>query len=289
MIFEHKPVLLKEAVEYLSIKDGLRYIDATAGGGGHTWEIIKRGGKVLAIDQDPDAAAFLQEKFAKEKNVTVCQANFSQLEFEANKNGFEKVAGILFDLGLSSYQIEASGRGFSFRREEKLDMRMDKKRNLTAGEIVNTWTRDELYEIFSAFGEQHDSYRIIDFILKERQEKQIETGSELAKIIEKAVGKGGLSHPATKVFQALRIAVNDELGSLKKGLPQALKLLEKNGRIVVISFHSLEDRIIKRTFIDYETKQFGKIITKKPVMSQVEELEKNVRARSAKMRVFEKN
>lgn len=289
MIFEHKPVLLKEAVDYLSVQNGRKYIDATAGGGGHTQEIIKRGGQVLAIDQDHDAVAFLKSKFANEKKIVVVQANFSDLKQAANENGFDKVWGILFDLGLSSYQIEQSGRGFSFRREEKLDMRMDENRKLTAGEIVNNWSRDELYEVFSSFGEQHDSYRIIDNIMRTREEKTIETASELAKVIEKAVGKGGLSHPATKVFQALRIAVNDELGSIRSAIPQAYNLLDKNGRIVVISFHSLEDRIIKRSFIDFETKGMGKVITKKPIIAQDAELEKNIRARSAKMRVFEKN
>lgn len=289
MDFKHISVLLQEAIDALSVKPGGLYIDATAGGGGHTQEIVKRGGKVLALDQDPDAVKVLQEKFGQEKNVTVATGNFGNLSEIAKTNGFEKVDGILFDLGLSSYQIDSSGRGFSFRKDETLDMRMNKSGNLTAKEIVNTWSDSALYDLFSKIGEEHFAQKIADKILEARAEKEIETGLELSKIVEKAVPvRGGPIHPATRIFQALRIAVNDELGNLKKGIDQAFDLLNVNGRMSVISFHSLEDRIVKLAFVGFERKHAVLILTKKPITPGILEVENNRRSRSAKLRIIEK-
>jgi 16S rRNA (cytosine1402-N4)-methyltransferase len=289
MDFKHISVLLQEAVDGLIVKPEGLYIDATAGGGGHTEEIVKRGGRVLALDQDPDAIEVLKNRFEKEEKVLVAQGNFGNLVEIAKKNGFEKVDGVLFDLGLSSYQIDSSGRGFSFRKEEILDMRMNKTSDLTAKEIVNSWSGSALYDLFSKIGEEHFAQKIVDKILEARSEKEIETGIELSKIVEKAVPvRGGPIHPATRVFQALRIAVNDELENLKKGIEEAFTLLNPKGRMSVISFHSLEDRIVKLAFLGFERKQLATIPAKKPITPSILEVEGNRRSRSAKLRIIEK-
>lgn len=289
MDFKHVSVLLQEAIDGLQVKPGGHYIDATAGGGGHTQEIVKRGGIVLALDQDPDAIQALTEKFDQNEKVTVVLGNFGELSSIARENKFEKIDGILFDLGLSSYQIDSSGRGFSFRKDEVLDMRMNKTSALTAKEIVNTWTGDSLYDLFSKIGEEHFAQKIADKIVEARAEKEIGTGLELSKIVEKAVPvRGGPIHPATRVFQALRIAVNDELGQLRKGIEQGFELLDSNGRMSVISFHSLEDRIVKLAFLQFERNQTGRVLTKKPITPGILEVENNRRSRSAKLRILEK-
>jgi len=289
MDFKHVSVLLQEAVDALAVKPGGHYIDATAGGGGHTQEIVKRGGIVLAIDQDPDAIEVLKEKFKDNEKVTAAQGNFGDLGEIASAHGFENVDGVLFDLGLSSYQIDSSGRGFSFRKEEILDMRMNKTGMLTAKEIVNTWSESELYDLFTRIGEEHFAQKIVDKILEARAGKEIETGLELSKIVEKAVPvRGGPIHPATRIFQALRIAVNDELSQLKKGLVEAFSLLGPKGRMSVISFHSLEDRIVKLAFVGFERGQLATILTKKPITPGIAEVETNRRSRSAKLRIIEK-
>lgn len=289
MDFKHVSVLLQEAVDALAVKPGGHYIDATAGGGGHAQEIVKRGGIVLALDQDPDAVEVLQEKFLDSEKITVAQGNFGDLGEIARANGFEKVDGVLFDLGLSSYQIDSSGRGFSFRKEEILDMRMNKTGMLTAKEIVNTWSGSELYDLFTRIGEEHFAQKIVDKILEAREGKEIETGLELSKIVEKAVPvRGGPIHPATRIFQALRIAVNDELSQLKRGIDEAFSLLAPQGRMSVISFHSLEDRIVKLAFVGFERKHLATVLTKKPITPGIAEVEANRRSRSAKLRILEK-
>jgi len=268
----HKPVLLKEVIKVLNIRKGKKYIDATFGGGGHTKEILERGGVVLGIDWDPET---IEKQITKNKELILEKGNFKNLRQIAKRRGFEKVAGILFDLRLSSWQIEKSGRGFSYLRDEPLDMRMDPNQKLTAVDIINTSSKEELDEIFTRFGEEINSGAIANAIVSARP---IKTTRELAELIGKDVGK------LARTFQALRIIVNDELDNLKTALLQAIELLEKEGRLVIISFHSLEDRIVKFALKDSNLK----IVTKRPIRSSREEIKANVRARSARMRAAER-
>jgi len=296
MKFEHKPVLLKEVIDFLNIRKGRKYIDATLGGGGYSFEIVKRGGVVLGIDQDKDAIEAVQSRIQNsefrvelEQNLILSHGNFRDVKNIAHLNNFEKVSGIVFDLGLSSYQIEQSGRGFSFLRDEPLDMRMNvSKAQLTASEIINKWSTDELYELFSKMGEERFSRTISNNIIRARRIKPIKTSSELARLVVESVHDKRKMHPATKVFQALRIGVNEELVNLRMGIKEGFEILEKEGRMVVVSFHSLEDRIAKNNFRDFEREGSGKIITKKPILAKDEETSQNPRSRSAKMRVIEK-
>lgn len=286
MEFKHESVLLEEAIENLKIKPGGRYIDATAGGGGHTAQILKRGGNVLAIDQDKDAVDFIKTKFGNK--IIIELSNFAHLKKLAHKNNFLPVDGILFDLGLSSHQIEQSKRGFSFSRDEALDMRMGSEMELTAQDVVNNWSREELINILQKYGEEHRAVAIVDAIVGRRKEQEIRTTKELSTLIGQTVQRVGEIHPATRAFQAIRIAVNNELSSLREALAEAIEVLGKDGRIVVISFHSLEDRIVKQTFIKWERVGAGRLINKKPIVATYEELTRNRRARSAKLRIFEK-
>lgn len=283
----HKSVLLQEILDFLDVTPGQKYIDATLGGGGHTREILKRGGIVLGIDQDQDAIDFVNQELIS-KNLTLVKANFNNLQTIAKDNGFEKVAGILMDLGVSSHQLDSVERGFSFMHNASLDMRMDKDLSIGAKELVNGLTRKELEELFKKYGEDPNAWRIAKAIDDKRKEKSIVTTGELASLIERTVGRRGKIHPATKVFQAIRMAVNDEIYSLEQVLPQAIELLQRNGRLVVISFHSLEDRIVKQQFLDFKEKGWGEIITDKPIVPSLEEESENPRSRSAKLRVFKK-
>ncbi|MDP2860445.1 MAG: 16S rRNA (cytosine(1402)-N(4))-methyltransferase RsmH, partial [bacterium] len=288
----HKPVFLKEAIDFLAIKPGKKYIDATLGGGGHTLEILKRGGEVLGIDCDEEAISYVKEELKREKNGFYCpktiltKSNFSGIEETAKSFGFEKVAGIIFDLGVSGYQLETPGRGFSFLKDEDLDMRMDKDLSVTAKDLINGLSKGELYELFQKLGEERHFRPIVRAVIGARRLTPIKTGKELARIVERAVGRRGKINPATRVFQALRIAVNDELNNLRLALPQALRLLDKDGRLVVIAFHSLEDRIVKNFFKEKECDL--KILTKKVVRPTVEEITTNPRSRSARLRAAEK-
>lgn len=287
--FKHIPVLLTETIEGLQVKEGDSYIDATIGGGGHTKEIVEQGGKVLGIDQDEDALEHVRKDFDGKESVTLAQGNFRNIKQIAEENGFEKVDGILFDLGVSSYQLDEAGRGFSFRWSEPLDMRMAKDTGLTAYDIVNRWSEEQLKDIFEKYGEEEGAGKIAAQIVEARSEKKIETTEELVHIVKRARVYTGEIHPATRVFMALRIVVNDELESIREGLDGAVELLRENGRLCVISFHSLEDRIIKREFQGFEGGGLGRVITKRPITASEEELEKNRRARSAKLRIFEKS
>lgn len=289
--FLHIPVLLNEAVEALQVSLGKKYIDATVGGGGHSLEIIKRGGIVLGIDRDNEALEFVNRSLESEvrsQKLKVCKGNFSDIKQIAKENGFEKVDGVLFDLGVSSHQLDSAGRGFSIRHEERLDMRMDKTQSLSAYEVVNSYPREDLVRIFYTYGEEHNAEQIARAIVENRKKKEIVTTKELSSIIEGISHKSEAIHPATRVFQAIRIEVNGELDALKKGINDGLNLLNANGRMVVISFHSLEDRVTKQTFERFKTDKKGIIITKKPIIATFQELSKNKRARSAKMRVFSK-
>jgi len=290
----HIPALLNETVKALDIKPKHKYIDATLGGGGHSVEIVKKGGILLGIDQDPEAVSYASERL---KNAQACpdllppklvQSNFAEIDKVAKEFGFEKVAGILFDLGVSSHQLETSNRGFSFNQEGPLDMRMNPNLSVTAKDLVNGLNEGELAELFWKLGEEKFSRRFAKAICQARLNKPIETCNDLSQIILQEVsprGRFARIHPATRVFQALRIAVNDELNSLKIALPKAVELLGSQGRIVVLSFHSLEDGIVKRFFIDQKEKGILKIISKSPITPTKEEVRLNPRARSAKLRV----
>jgi len=296
----HKPVLLKEAIEFLNVRAGERYIDATVGGGGHSAAILKNYAEVLGIDCDPEAI-----KSAREYLSSACPArrnggpntswqlargNFKDLKKIALAHGFVPVAGVLFDLGVSSYQLETGRRGFSFNLEGPLDMRMDPDLEVTAADLVNGLTQKELGELFFKFGEERYARRIARAICRERQLKPITTCDELAKIILRVRRRGRFdrTHPATRCFQALRIAVNDELNNLKAALPQALEILKPKGRLVVISFHSLEDRIVKNFLKLAAGEGRLEILTKKPIRPTEEEIKANPRSRSAKLRAGEK-
>ncbi len=290
----HVSVLLDEVISFLEITPGKKYIDATLGGGGHTKSILTAGGEVLGIDQDDDALAYVKKQNIGQA-LQIAKGNFKDIDIIAKKHGFEQVAGILFDLGVSSYQFDTPERGFSFQKSGPLDMRMDQTLTVKAQDLINGLTKQELSDLFYKLGEEYRSRVIAQAIIREREKKPIETTDELERIIRHSVGgrfatvgKYPSVHPATKVFQALRIAINDEMHSLEEALPKAFDLLQPKGRLLVISFHSLEDRIVKRTFKALDEKGVGTIITEKPITPTDEEIERNVRSRSSKLRVIEK-
>lgn len=288
----HTSVLLDEALSFLRVIRGEKYIDATLGGGGHAREITKRGGVVLGIDQDQKAIDYAGKKF----EIKAAKGNFRNIDNLGKFEGFGKVKGIIYDLGLSAFQIGDKTRGFSFQKEAPLDMRMDvlSSKGIRALDLINLSNKNELYETFSGYGEEARSRAISNAIVRARRVKAIESTGDLLKIIKGVYGiKGDISDKrkseiAKRVFQALRIAVNDELNALKESLPKALNLLDSEGRIVVISFHSLEDRIVKENFETFEMQGLGRIITRKPVLPSEGEIKRNPSARSAKLRVFEK-
>ena len=289
----HKSVLLQEALEGLRVEKDAKYIDATLGGGGHTFEILRRGGIVLGIDVDEDALDYVKKKSFE--NLTLARGNFRDIDKIAHLNNFDRVRGIIFDLGVSSHQIDEPERGFSFDRTGPLDMRMDQDLGVTARDLIKILTKKELNAIFTEFGEESRAWVISEAIVKAREAQPIETTGDLIGVLDTALRGKGIdtgftkASKAKKVFQALRIVVNDELNSIAEALPKALELLEKNGRLCVISFHSLEDRVVKKTFLEFEDKKKGKIITKKPIVPSETEIVENPRSRSAKLRIFEKN
>ncbi len=286
----HTSVLLQEVIKLLDIRKGANYIDATLGGGGHTIEIIGLGGIVLGIDADEEALDFVKENLKSQISnlkLTVVKGNFKDIEKIAQENDFNKVAGIVFDLGVSSHQLANKQRGFSYLNNGPLDMRMDKELKVKAQDLVNILTKGELYELFNKLGEERFARSISGSIVSSRRVSPIRTTTQLLEVIKRAVPKGKLD-TASRVYQALRIAVNDELTNLKNALPQAFNLLEEGGKIAVISFHSLEDRIIKNQFANWQRISKGNILTKKPVRPSKEEVERNKRSRSAKLRVFQK-
>ncbi|MDP2820906.1 MAG: 16S rRNA (cytosine(1402)-N(4))-methyltransferase RsmH [bacterium] len=295
----HQPVLIKEVIENLNLEKGIKAIDCTFGQGGHTfaiWEKIKPSGKILAFERDPILYEKGNEKIKEqglEEKIILKNANFVFLEdIFKNEREFEKPQAILFDLGLSSWHLDESKRGFSFKNCEPLDMRFNPYgEELTAHEIVNKWEEENLAGFFKELGEERFAKRIAEKIVTERKNRTIENTSQLVEIIKTAVPAwycGKKIHWATRSFQALRILVNQELDNLEKSLPQAIEILDKKGRIAVISYHSLEDRITKHFFKKQAQKQTIKILTKKPIIPSEEEIEKNPRSRSAKLRVVEK-
>lgn len=302
----HKPVLLTQLIESLRIKKGNRYIDATLGGGGYTFEIIRQGGKVLGIDQDQDAIDYVKEKLEdgrwkleEKKNLYLVQGNFKDLREIAHKNGFDEVAGIIFDLGMSTYQLEQSGRGFSYAGNEPLDMRMDKQSNLTAADILNKYSKERLYEIFTRFSEELHSGTIAEAIVRARTLTEIRSTHELVQLLDRVIDRIYFRdnkadkvrrYQATKarIFQALRIEVNGELSNLETGLKAAIELLVFGGRIAVVSFHSLEDRVVKLTFKNEKRKGNLKIVNTDIVRAGETERRMNPKAKSAKLRIAEK-
>ena len=306
MEFKHISVLLNETVEALDIKPDGVYVDGTAGGAGHSSEIAKKlnDGLLIALDRDPDAVKIATERL-KPYPAKVINSNFKEMDTVLKKIGISSVDGILLDLGVSSYQLDAAQRGFSYHKEALLDMRMSKS-GISAADIVNGFSVQELCDIFRCFGEEKFAFKIANKIVKERQTREIKTTTELAELISSAVPaqarRGG--HPARKCFQALRIAVNGEIDALNEALDICFALLKKGGRLAIITFHSLEDRMVKQRFKDYckgctcppdfpicvcGNKPRGELLTRKAIEPTVDEIKQNPRSRSAKLRVIIKN
>lgn len=288
----HVPVLLSETIEYLKVAEGEKYIDCTLGGGGHTRTILNNGGIVLGIDQDIEAIKYVEENTKSEirsSKLIIKQGNFAHLKEIADQAGFNPVAGILFDLGVSSHQLESADRGFSFNRSELLDMRMNPEAQaVTAADLINAASETELTNIFWKYGQEQQAHKIAIEIVRQRRDGRINSAADLVKIILRIrrQGKGDRNHPATRVFQALRIAVNDELASLEEALPQARDLLKAGGILAAISFHSLEDRIVKNFFKDNQL--YLQVLSDKPITPGKHEIDENPRARSGKLRVAQK-
>lgn len=303
MEFKHISVLLEETIDSLNIKPDGIYVDGTAGGAGHSREIAARltTGRLIAIDRDPEAVAVARQRL-EGFNATVLEGNFSDMDLLLKGEGIDKVDGILLDLGVSSYQLDTAERGFSYHKDAPLDMRMSKN-GVTAAELVATLSRDELTAIFRDFGEERFAYRIAGKIVEVREKEPIETTLQLAELIASAVPAAARrdGHPARKCFQALRIAVNGELESLAAALDKAFSLLKVGGILSIITFHSLEDRMVKQKFKEYctgctcppdipicvcnKTPQ-GRLVNRKPITACKEELEENQRSRSAKLRAI---
>jgi len=290
----HRPVLLKEVLESLDPKKGDIFVDGTANGGGHTmalWEMVRPTGKIISIDKDAEIVKTLKEKIDRENTgVKVNCDSYANIKNIVDQKDLGNISGILLDLGYSSYHVDLSGRGFSFQKDEPLIMRYEADaepgKDITAYDVVNSFPEDDIADILYKYGEERASRKIAKRIVLQRRKKKIETSGELAELIENIFPKRGKIHPATKSFQALRIFVNDELGDLEKILSASYDVLKNGGRLAIISFHSLEDRIVKNFF--RENKDKFKIITKKPIIAEQEEIRENPRARSAKLRVAEK-
>ncbi len=306
MEFSHIPVLLNETIEGLDIKENGIYADGTAGGGGHSSEILKRltTGKLISIDQDPDAISTLTQRFSKNENSIIIKGNFANIKELLQRRGVGRLDGVLLDIGVSSHQLDTASRGFSFHEDAPLDMRMSQS-GTTAAELVNTLPMGELRRIISIYGEEKYAASIARGIVNAREESPIKTTLELAEIIKanvpQKVRRDG--HPARKTFQAIRIAVNDELGVLERGLDGAFEMLGQGGRLAVITFHSLEDRIVKQKMASWcqgctcpkdfpvcvcGNKPKAKLVNRKPICANETELSENLRARSAKLRICEK-
>jgi 16S rRNA (cytosine1402-N4)-methyltransferase len=293
--FEHTPVLPDEVVAGLAPRRGGCYLDATLGGGGHAAALLAASapdGRLLGIDADPAALAAASARLSPfAGRVTLAHGNFRDLAAIVRAHGFTVFDGILFDLGVSSHQLDTPERGFSFQVDAPLDMRLDPTSGLTAADLVNETPEGELADMLYTYGEEHAARRIARFIAEARRKRRIATTGELAAIVSRALGgRRGRIHPATRTFQALRIAVNDELGSLEAALPQAAALLAPGGRLAVIAFHSLEDRIVKQFFRAEAagTAPRLRVVTRKPLVAGEDEQRRNPRSRSAKLRIAER-
>ena len=311
MEFSHYSVLLQETIDELHIRPDGIYVDGTLGGGGHAYQVASRlseKGRLIGIDQDADAIAAAGERLKEfGDKITIIRSNYANMKEELHRIGVEKVDGIVLDLGVSSFQLDTPERGFTYRDENApLDMRMDDRQSLTAKDIVNGYSEMELYRIIRDYGEDKFAKNIAKHIVQEREKKPIETTGELTEIIRASIPMkvqvtGG--HPAKRTFQAIRIELNKELEVLQNNLDDMIDLLNPGGRICIITFHSLEDRIVKTNFKRNENpctcpsdfpvcvcgkKSKGKVVTRKPILPSEEELEVNSRSKSAKLRVFER-
>ena len=310
MEFQHRSVLLQECIENLKIRPDGIYADGTLGGGGHSLEIVRRlsdKGRLIGIDQDAAAVAAAGKRLKPYADkVTVLHCNYSEMRTELAKLEITSVDGVILDLGVSSYQLDDAERGFTYREDTRLDMRMDQRQSLSARDVVNEYSEMELYRIIRDYGEDKFAKNIARHIVRKRTEKSIETTGELIQIIKAAIpakvrATGG--HPAKRTFQAIRIEVNRELEVLENSIDDMIRLLSPGGRLCIITFHSLEDRIVKEAFRRNENpctcpktfpvcvcgkKSMGSVITRKPILPSQEEMEQNSRSKSAKLRVFER-
>ena len=303
----HKPVLFDEVMENIISEGDVVYVDCTLGGGGHTEGMLERSSeksKVIGIDQDKEAINFAKERLKKYGNkIEIFQDNFRNLDTVIYLAGYNKVDRILMDIGVSSNQLDNLERGFSYRYDAKLDMRMDRNLKISAYEVVNDFSEKEIADIIYKYGEEPKSRKIAKNIVEYRKNKKIETTLELSEIIIKSIGKSMKKHPSKRTFQAIRIFVNKELEVLEEALDKAVNLLNNNGKLLVITFHSLEDRMVKEKFREYENpctcppeipvcvcnkKSLGKVVTRKPITAKKSELNENNRAHSAKLRIFER-
>ena len=308
MEFKHKPVMLKQCIEGLKIKPDGIYVDGTLGGAGHSIEIAKKlskSGMLIGIDRDTEAIEAAKNKLDQFSNVKYIHGNHDDIKNILKEIGIDKVDGILLDLGVSSYQLDEKNRGFSYLGENTLDMRMDKTKDLTAKDVINTYEEKTLAQIIYEYGEEKFSRQIAKNICLQRKDYPIETTKQLVDIIEKSIPKSRQNdgHPAKRTFQAIRIEVNNEIKPLYNTIQDCIDVLSNGARLCVITFHSLEDRAVKNAFIEAKgkctcppdlpycvcgAKSLGKIITKKPILAEKKELQENSRSKSAKLRIFEK-
>lgn len=303
----HKPVLYNETIENIIDKRPLIYVDCTLGGGGHTEGILQNStedSKVIAIDQDNQAIEFAKKRLEKYENkLQIFKDNFKNLDTVIYLGGYEKVDRILMDIGVSSTQLDDVERGFSYKYEAKLDMRMNRDLKISAWDVVNKFSEKEIADIIYKYGEEPKSRKIAKNIVEYRKNKNIDTTIELSNIVIKSIGKSMKKHPSKRTFQAIRIFVNKELEVLEEAMDKAVNLLNDKGKLLIITFHSLEDRMVKEKFRNYENsctcpsdfpvcvcgnKSLGKVLTKKPIVAKDEELNENNRAHSAKLRIFER-
>lgn len=308
MEFKHEPVLLNECIEALKINPDGIYVDGTLGGAGHSFEIVKRlsaKGKLIGIDKDEEALKAASKRLENYSNVTYYHGNHDNIQEILKELNIDKVDGILLDLGVSSYQLDEKKRGFSYMGDSPLDMRMDATKGVTAKDIVNTYSEENLANILWQYGEEKFSRQIAEYICKVREKNPIETTKQLTEIIEKVIPKSKQKdgHPAKRTFQAIRIEVNNEIKPLYDTIINSINSLKDGGRLAVITFHSLEDRLVKEAMIEMQgkctcpsdlpycvcgCKSFGKMINKKPIVASTEEQARNSRSKSAKLRVFER-
>ena len=290
MNIEHLPVMGREMLEIISPFDGGVYVDATVGLGGHSEMLLSKigqGGKIVGIDRDDNALARTAERL-HDSRLILQKGSFSDMESILHSQGIDVADGVLLDLGVSMMQLKDPGRGFSFNSNERLDMRMDSSQELSAWDVVNGYSERELERILKEYGEEYRAVKIVRSIIHDRNKKRIDTCKELAELISRAIGRTGKVHPATKTFQALRIEVNKELDELKKGLEASLRVLRRGGRLCVISYHSLEDRVVKHFIKERAKTGIVKQLLKKPLVPAIDETRANPSSRSAKLRGAEK-